>query len=183
PDGSLEFFNQRWRDYTGLSQEEAHGWGWKVTIHPDDLEMLEVTWLKFVASGEPGAVEARIRRFDGEYRWFLFHAESLRDDHGNVVNWCGTITDIEDRKRVEEKLRQDEVELRQITDAIPQTITVLAPDGTAIYANRVALNETGLTLEEVKAHGFFTRAFHPDDVDRVRSDRSAGLLRCTPFGL
>ena len=183
PDGSLEFFNQRWRDYTGLSQEEAHGWGWKVTIHPDDLEKFEDAWFKFVASGESGEVEARICRFDGEYRWFLIQAEPLHDEHGDVVNWCGTSTDIEDRKRVEEKLRQDEIELRQITDAIPQTITVLAPDGTALYANRVALNETGLTLEDVNAHGFFTRAFHPDDVDRVRAERSAGLLRGTPFEL
>jgi PAS domain S-box-containing protein len=84
------------------------------------------------------------------------------------------------RDRVAEKLPQDEIELRQITDAIPQTISVLAPDGTALYANQVALNETGLTLEEVNAHGFLTRAFHPDDVDRVRAERLTGLLRGTP---
>src|SRR5262249_40225837 len=182
-DGSKEFFNQRWRDYTGLSPEEAHGWGWKHTIHPDDLEELEYAWSKFVASGESGVVEARIRRFDGEYRWFLFHAEPLRDEQGNVVSWCGTCADIEDRKRVEEKLRQDEMELRQIIDAIPQTITALAPDGTALYVNRIALDETGLTLEEVRDGGFFTRAFHPDDVNRVRAERQAGLLRGAPFEL
>src|SRR5215470_7545823 len=135
PDGSKEFFNQRWYDYTGLSPEEAHGWGWKAPIHPEDLEKFEDAWLKFVASGEAGEVEARIRRFDGEYRWFLCRAEPLRDEHGNVVNWCGTSTDIEEWKRVEEKLRQDEMELRQIIDAIPQTITALAPDGTALYVN------------------------------------------------
>jgi len=183
PDGSMELFNQRWRDYTGLSPEEAHGWGWRDTIHPDDLEKLVEEWFKFVASGEPGAAEARIRRFDGEYRWFLFRAEPLRDEHGNVVNWCGTYTDIEDWKRAEEKLRQDEMELRQITDAIPQTITVLAPDGTALYVNRVALDETGLTLEEIRADGFLSRAFHPDDVNRVRAERREGLLRGTPFEL
>src|SRR5262245_60431145 len=183
PDGSMEFFNQRWLDYTGLSPEEAHGWGWKLTFHPDDLEKFMDTWSKFVASGEPGAVEARIRRFDGEYRWFSFRAEPLRDEHGNVINWCGTNADIEDQKRAEEKLRQDEIELRQITDAISQTITVLAPDGTALYVNRVALDETGLTLEEVRAGGFLSLAFHPDDVDRVRAERRAGLLRGTPFEL
>jgi PAS domain S-box-containing protein len=137
PDASKEFFNKRWHDYTGLSPEEASGWGWKVTIHPDDLEKLMDRSFKFIASEEPGEVEARMRRFDGEYRWFLFRAEPLRDEHGNVVNWYGTNTDIEDRKRAEEKLRQDEMELRQITDAITQTIMVLAPDGTGLLRQSV----------------------------------------------
>ena len=72
PDGSNAFCNQRWHDYTGLSPEEAHGWGWTVPIHPEDLEKLMDTWSHFLASGEPGEEEARLRRFDGAYRWFLF---------------------------------------------------------------------------------------------------------------
>src|SRR5215475_5300725 len=144
PDGSLEFFNQRWREYTSLSQEEAHGWGWKVTIHPDDLEMFEDAWFKFVASGEPGEVEARLRRADGEYRWFLCRAEPMRDEQGNIVKWYGTHTDIEDRKRAENRLREEEAELRQITDAIAQTIMVLDADGTATYANQSMLEFSGL---------------------------------------
>src|SRR5215510_3119347 len=181
PDGSKEFFNQRWHDYTGLSPEEAHGWGWKVAIHPDDLEKLVDKWLKFVASWEPGEVEARMRRFDGEYRWFLFRAEPLRDEHGNVVNWYGTSTDIEDRKRVEEKLRQEEMELRLITDAIAQTIIVLAPDGTAIYANQSMLDFSGLTMEAVRAPDFRTRFFHPEDVERLRDERQQALSKGVPF--
>lgn len=183
PDGSKEFFNRRWHDYTGLSPEQANGWGWKATIHPDDLENLAEVWLKFVDSGKPGEIELRIRRFDGEYRWFLIRAEPLSVEHGNIIHWCGTNTDIEDLKQAEEKLRQDEMELRQIIDAIPQTITVLAPDGTALYANRGALNETGLTLEEIKRGGFLSNAFHADDVERIRDERRAGLLRGTPFEL
>jgi formate hydrogenlyase transcriptional activator len=181
PDGSLEFFNQRWRDYTGLSPEEAHGWGWKVTIHPDDIEQLMDTWSIFVASGEPAEVEARIGRFDGQYRWFLFRAEPLRDEHGNVVNWCGTSTDIEDRKRAEEKLRQDETELRQITDAIAQLIMVLAPDGTALYANQTLLDFSGLSMEDVMAADFRTRFFHPEDVERLRDERRQALSMGVPF--
>ncbi len=80
-------------------------------------------------------------------------------------------------------LRKDEIDLRQIIDAIPQTITVLAPDGTALYVNRVALDETGMTLEEIRDGGFLLRAFHPDDVKRVRAERQAGLLRGTSFEL
>ena len=181
PDASKEFFNKRWHDYTGLSPEEASGWGWKVTIHPDDLEKLMDRSFKFIASEEPGEVEARMRRFDGEYRWFLFRAEPLRDEHGNVVNWYGTNTDIEDRKRAEEKLRQDEMELRQITDAITQTVMVLAPDGTGLYANQSMLDFSGLTMREVMAADFRTRFFHPEDVERLRDERRQAISRGVPF--
>src|SRR5882757_1822559 len=181
PDASKEFFNKRWHDYTGLSPEEASGWGWKVTIHPDDLEKLMDRSFKFIASEEPSEVEARMRRFDGEYRWFLFRAEPLRDEHGNVVNWFGTNTDIEDRKRAEEKLRQDEMELRQITDAITQTILVLAPDVTGLYANQSMLDFSGLTMREVMAADFRTRFFHPEDVERLRDERRQALSRGVPF--
>src|SRR6266705_940167 len=181
PDASKEFFNKRWHDYTGLSPEEASGWGGKVTIHPDDLEKLMDRTFKFIASEEPGEGEARMRRFDGEYRWFLFRAEPLRDEHGNVVNWYGTNTDIEDRKRAEEKLRQDEMELRQITDAITQTIMVLAPDGTGLYANQSMLDFSGLTMREVMAADFRTRFFHPEDVERLRDERRQAISRGVPF--
>src|SRR5438132_9422112 len=108
PDGSAEFVNQRWLDYTGLSMEEAVGWGWQATIHPEDLGKTMETWLRIVASEESGKDEARVRRFDGEYRWFLFRAVPVRDERGKVIRWYGTNTDIEDRKRAEEKLRQSE---------------------------------------------------------------------------
>ena len=102
PDGSAEFLNQRWLDYTGLSAQEAQGWGWTVAIHPEDSTKLVETWRAILASGTPGELEARMRRFDGEYRWFLFRAVPLRDDLGNIVKWYGTNTDIEDRKQAEE---------------------------------------------------------------------------------
>jgi PAS domain S-box-containing protein len=85
PDGSAEFVNQRWLDYTGLSLEEAVGWGWQATIHPEDLGKTMETWRRLVASEEPGEVEARVRRFDGEYRWFLVRAVPVRDDWGEVI--------------------------------------------------------------------------------------------------
>ncbi len=105
PDGSAEFLNKRWHDYTGLSPEEAHGWGWKTTIHPEDLARLMDKWLALLASGEPGEVEARFRRFDGEYCWFLFRAVPNRDEQGKIVRWYGTITDIDKRKQAEDRLQ------------------------------------------------------------------------------
>src|SRR5467141_946716 len=181
PDGTGEFWNRRWHDYTGLSPEAARGWGWQDAIHPEDLKEITDKWLGFLASGQPGDVEGRLRRFDGVYRWFLFRAEPLRDESGNIVNWYGTDTDIDDLKRAEAKLRQDEEELRRMTDAIPQTIIVLNPDGRAIYANRVALEYTGLSLDDVQTDNFWARVFHPDDVQRLREERYKALSDSAPF--
>jgi PAS domain S-box-containing protein len=181
PDGSNAFCNQRWHDYTGLSPEEAHGWGWHVTVHPDDLGRVMDTWHTCLAAGEPGEVEARWRRVDGAYRWFLFRAAPLRDALGKVVTWYGRETDIDDLKRAEERLRQDEQELRRIIDAIPQTIVVLGPDGRNLYANQAVLDYTGLTLDEVMAADFRARVFHPDDVERLHDERQQALARGIPF--
>jgi PAS domain S-box-containing protein len=100
-DGSADFFNQRWLDYTGLSPEQARDWGWTVALHSDDLNRLVDYWRSVLASGEPGEIEGRLRRFDGVYRWFLFRATPSFDNDGKIVKWFGTNTDIEDRKRAE----------------------------------------------------------------------------------
>src|SRR5271163_3445430 len=65
PDGSKEFLNKQWGDYTGLSLEESYGWGWQVAVHPEDLPLIGEKWRELAASGEPGEVEARVRRHDG----------------------------------------------------------------------------------------------------------------------
>src|ERR1700722_13715533 len=181
PDGSNEFHNQQWHDYTGLPEGAEQGWGWKVAYHPEDLERLLNEFQSIVASGAPGEMEARLRRFDGEYRWFLIRAAPLSDETGKIVYWYGSSTDIEDRKRAEEKLRQDERELRRITDAIPQTIVVQDPEGIPLYANQAVLDYTGLTIEDVTASDFRGRIFHPEDIEKVREDDLAALSRGVPF--
>ncbi|HWN57957.1 MAG TPA: PAS domain-containing protein, partial [Methylomirabilota bacterium] len=167
-DGSVEFFNQRWHDYTGLSPQAAHGSGWRVAIHPEDLKKSLEKWRALLASGEPGELEARLRRHDGEYRWFIFRSEPFRDERGDIVRWYGTNTDIENLKRTEEKLRQDEQELRRITDAIAQTIVVQSPTGVPIYANQAVLDYTGLTIEDVTTSDFRAQIFHAEDIERLR---------------
>jgi formate hydrogenlyase transcriptional activator len=183
PDGSNEFVNRRWLEYTGLSAEESHGSGWQVAIHPDDVRALAEKWGGVLVSGEPGEMEARLRRHDGVFRWFLMRVEPLRDDGGKVIRWYGACTDIETLKQTEERLRHDERELRQITDAIPQTIVVLDPSGAPIYANQATLDYTGLTIDGLLAPGFRERVFHPEDIDRLRSDRQSALERGLPFEL
>jgi PAS domain S-box-containing protein len=354
PDGYVEFLNRRCLDYTGLSLGEARGWGWDVAVHPDDLDALMDRWRALLASGEAGEMEARVRRHDGEYRWFLFRAEPVRDEHGDIVKWYGANTDIDDRKRAEallaaekrtlemiaggapltdillslcdtidaqspkiistamlmdpdgkrlwpvaghripkgwieaitpltiganirscgtaaslkqrvvasdiaadpmwvdyrelalahglraawsqpllskdqqmlgtfamyyaeprtpsesdlqliegaghvaviaiegeraqaalakasEEIKKSEAQLRTIIDAIPQLVTALGPDGKNLYANQAVLEYTGLTREEVMAHDFRGRVFHPEDVDRLRDERRAALARGVPF--
>ena len=89
PDGSAEFLNRRWLDYTGLSAEEASDWGWTAALHTEDLDRLMDFWRQLLASGEAGEIEARLRRYDGDYRWFLFRVEPVRDNHGNIFKWYG----------------------------------------------------------------------------------------------
>src|ERR1700686_1218738 len=356
PDGSHEFLNQRWYDYTGLSPEEAHGWGWKAAIHPEDLPTLMQKWEALRDADKPGECEVRLRRFDGAFRSFLCRVEPLRCEGREPVRWYGTATDIEDHKREEDlaageklllemgtsghsmagilealcqfvesatsgcycsvvlveptgtrlghgaapslppsfitsivgrpvnaesgpcamaaylneqviaadlttetrwaeydwcpmalahgmracwstpirsaagevlgafaiyyaeprtptprdqalidqfthiasitverersqtsltralsKLRQDEGELRRMTDAIPQTIVVLDPSGVPIYANQATLDYTGLAIEDVLAPGFRERIFHPDDLEKLQDEREVALARGLPF--
>ena len=181
PDGSNEFLNKRWHEYTGLSAEESRGWGWQSAIHPEDRVPLTEKWRALVVIGEPGEMEARLRRHDGVFHWFLMRVEPLRDETGKIVRWYGTCTDIETLKQTEEKLREEERELRRITDVIPQAIVVQDPAGSPIYANQTTLDYTGLAAEDVTAPHFRERIFHPGDLERLREQRKAALARGIPF--
>jgi PAS domain S-box-containing protein len=116
PDGFLEFFNRRWLEYTGLSPGEAAGWGWTAAIHPDDRERLTNRWRELLGSGQPGEIEARVRRASGEYRWFLIRAEAVRSHASDIVRWYGTSTDIEDLKRAESLCAAETCTLEMIAD-------------------------------------------------------------------
>ncbi len=183
PDGSNEFVNQRWQDYTGIPDDAARGQGWQAAVHPDDLPKLIKKWAGMVASGKSGEFEGRLRRHDGVFRWFLARFEPVRDDAGEIVRWYGTSTDIDALKQAEAKLREDERALRRITDAIPQDIVILDPDGSPIYANQATLDYTGLTMADVISSDFRTRIFHPEDLERVRDQRQAALADGLPFEL
>jgi formate hydrogenlyase transcriptional activator len=181
PDGSNEFLNKRWHDYTGLSPEDSHGRGWQTAIHPDDRASLTEKWQALLLVGESGEMEARLRRHDGAFRWFLMRVEPLRDETGKIVRWCGACTDIETLKQTEAKLREDERELRRITDLIPHAIVVQDPSGVPIYANRTTLDYTGLAADDVIDPHFRERIFHHDDLERLREERKAALGRGVPF--
>jgi formate hydrogenlyase transcriptional activator len=165
-DGSADFFNRRWLEYTGLSVEQARNWGWTVALHPEDLNGLVEYWRSVLASPRPGEFEARLRRFDGVYRWFLFRATPSLDDGGAVVKWFGTNTDIEDRKRAEEALRSNEQSLREIIDSIPGFVSTANAAGEVELLNRQVLEYFGRTSEELK-HWDTIDAVHPDDLPHM----------------
>jgi PAS domain S-box-containing protein len=113
PNGYVQHLNKRWFEYTGTTPEQVHGWRWKLCVHPDDLDHLLDIGNQYVATGWSIDAEARVRRHDGTYRWFLFRPAPARDETGKVVGWYGAITDIEDRKRAEEELRRSEAFLAE----------------------------------------------------------------------
>jgi formate hydrogenlyase transcriptional activator len=181
PDGSRLYTNQVAREYHGLTPNDPQEDRPAMFVHPEDRERVLAERQRLISRGEPYELEARLRDKDGQYRWFLMRSNPLRDGQGRIIRWYGTRTDIEERKRTEEKLRQDERELRRITDAIPQVISVLALDGKTLHANEFVLDYTGLTLEDVKADDFRARLFHPDDLERLRTQRRNALSRGEPF--
>jgi PAS domain S-box-containing protein len=115
-DGSADFFNQRWLDYTGLTLTEARDWGWTAALHPDERIGLLDYWRSVLASGKRGEIEGRLRHHDGAYRWFLFRAEPLCDENRKVVRWYGTNADIEDLKQAEYLLAAEKHALEMIAD-------------------------------------------------------------------
>ena len=166
PDGQTDFLNTRWREYTGLGFDQASGHAWQKALHPEDRQALVSFWQSILASGEAGETEARLRRFDGVYRRFLFRAAPLTDESGRIVKWCGMNTDIEDRRRAEEALRAREGHFRSIFDGLPALVTLMSPAGELELANRHVLEFFGATLDELKswARG---ASFHPDDYPAV----------------
>jgi PAS domain S-box-containing protein len=111
PDGSVDFVSQSWLDYTGLSREQWLGWGWMSVIHPEDLDRGVANWRAALAKGTSVEQELRYQRADGTYHWFLNSNFPLRDEEENVVKWYGVISDIEDRKRAEDHLRDTRLKL------------------------------------------------------------------------
>jgi PAS domain S-box-containing protein len=127
PDGIPDFLNLPSLDYTGISLDDA-AVEWPRSFHPDDKKMMLRKWQRIRESGMPGELEARLRRQDGEYRWFLFRAEPLRDEAGNIVKWYGSSTDIEDRKRTEEALRESEQRFRDYAETASDWLWETGPD-------------------------------------------------------
>jgi PAS domain S-box-containing protein len=168
PDGFTEYLNKRWLDYTGLSLQEALGWDWKVALHPEDLPGFLDRRGAIMASGKGGEIEARLRRFDGEYRWFLFRFEPLRDDRENIIRWYGSNTDIEDIRRAEDALRRSEAYLAEA-----QRLSLTGSFGWKVASRQMFWSEEtyrilGYEPTSQPAIELLIQRVHPDDLALVQ---------------
>lgn len=178
-DGYCDFFNERWFEYAGIRPQEAKGWGWATVLHPDDASRVLENWRSLLQSGTPVDVEARLRRHDGEYRWFLFRANPLCNEAGDIIAWIGTTIDVEDRVRSEQALLQRERNLHQIVNAIPSAAYSTLPDGYCDFVNDRWIEYTGMPFEQAEGWGW-AAAIHPDDFDILNERWQWGLSTGRP---
>jgi PAS domain S-box-containing protein len=173
PDGAVEYFNQRWLTYTGLTLEQARGWGFIDAYHPEDrtsVRNLTSVRIPHAASANDLKAEARLRGVDGKYRWFLGRAMALRDEAGNIVRWHGTAVDIEDRKRAEDALRRSEAYLAEA-----QRLSATGSFGWRVTSGDIVWSEEtyrifGLDRAVKPTVDLLLQFVHPDDRDLVRHE-------------
>ena len=127
PDGFLDYYNQQWHDYTGLTLEETQGWGWGAVLHPDDLQNCLDRWSEAVRTGTTYEIQYRFRRADGVYRWHLGRALPVRDEAGVLTQWMGTCTDIDDQKRAELTLASVAERERNISETLQGALIPAVP--------------------------------------------------------
>ncbi len=172
PDGSRDFSNRTWMEYSGLSRDEALGWGWTKAVSPEDCAIFMDEWRRALAAEEPFEKEVRFRRADGEYRWFLIRAVPLRNAEGEIVKWYGTSSDIEELKRAEDRLRL-------VIDTIPTMAWTVRPDGSVDFLNQRWLDYTGLSLEQEIEDPM--RAIHPEDLPAISERWRVNMAAGKPF--
>lgn len=164
--GYHSYFSRRWYEYTGAEPEQTQGEGWLDWLHPDDRERTIARWQHSLRAGVPYAIEYRFRSASGNYRWFLGQAMPLRNEAGEIVRWFGTLTDITERKQVEEAMRESEERFRALANSLPQLAWIADPTGWIFWYNERWHEYTGTTLEEMQGWGW-RKVHHPEHVDRV----------------
>src|SRR5258706_12880701 len=173
PDGSVDFINQRHREFTGLSLEDVRGWRWTAIVHPDDRNRVVDEWRMALETSNPVKSECRLRRANGDYCWLVVQTVPLHDESGTVVQWYGTKSDITELKQAEDTLRKSEDRIRLIIDTIPTMAWTVQPDGIVDFVNRRWLDYAGLSLEETQL-----QIINPEDFPRVmekwQANRAAG---------
>jgi PAS domain S-box-containing protein len=152
PDGSIDYYNRRWYDYTGMNFQQSKDWGWGPVLHPDDLQNTIDQWTTAFTTNGPYEIEYRFKRADGVYRWHLGRARAIRDAHGAVVRWFGTCTDIEDYKQAETEIKilneGLEERVRDRTAELDRTNLQLAAANEQLKGSSVRLEQSNRELQD-----------------------------------
>ncbi|HEY9434658.1 MAG TPA: PAS domain S-box protein [Blastocatellia bacterium] len=179
-DGANIFTSDQWRAYTGMTEEESAVAGFIRAYHPDEAEDVLAQWSAAVRLGASFERKCRIRAADGSYRWFLNRAQPGRDAEGRLVRWAGSLTDIDDLIRAEERARENELRFRTMISAVPSLTFEADVDGNNTFASDQWRAYTGMTAEETAGRGF-VRAIHPDDVEEVTARWFAAMRSGTLY--
>src|SRR5882724_7975994 len=182
PSGALTFVNARLADYLGLPKDHPLRFGFDTgaawdshipLLHPNDHEESRRAWSTCLRTGSAVDNSFRVRNAEGTYRWFLSRVEPLRANDGTLLYWVGVNLDIEERKQAEKKLQEQQLELRQMLDFAPQLVAVFGPAREPYYANRIALDYLGMSIDDWRQRGIGSEV-HPDDSERLEAyaDRS-----------
>jgi PAS domain S-box-containing protein len=167
PDGHVEYFNSRWREYTGLLQDQSLGSAWEEVIHPDDRPAAMSAWQAALATGDACEIEYRLRRHDGDYRWHIARALPVRDDDGEVIRWVGTNTDLHDQKTTQAELRQANERFRLAAEAVTAVIYDWDPLTNRVERTRGLADLLGFAPDEAEStNAWWRQRIHPDDRER-----------------
>lgn len=183
PDGSVDFANRSWREYTGLSAEATNGSGWQAAVHVEDLEPHLEKWQISLTTNQRFENEVRFRRAgDGRFRWFLTRAVPLRNDQGNILKWYGIATDIEDRKQAEQALRRSEAYLAESQRFTKTGSWAFAPStGQTTYWSGEMFRILDLDPRQAPAHKTFWELAHHEDCDRVMYHRDRSFAEKSEY--
>ncbi len=165
PNGSHDYFNERWYEFTGAPKGSTDGDGWKDLFHPDDQERAAEIWGRSLATGEPYEINYRLRHHSGEYRWTLGRAMPIRNAAGEIERWFGTCTDIHEAEVTKAALAESETRYRALVEATAMIVWRASPDG-AILDGWGWDILTGQSAEEYRGNGWLD-VIHPEDRDGV----------------
>ena len=186
PDGFMDFRNRSWREHTGLSEDNHEGRRWGSALHPDDEAIVERAWREHIATGQPFDLEQRLRSADGQYRWHRVRRVPLRGETGEVIKWYAIAFDIDERKRTEDALRENEAdlakarhELQLIIDTIPVLVLRHRADGIIDFVNEVGRAYSGLTTTKWSSR--VSKITHPDDIPQLEAAWDTALATGTGF--
>ncbi|MBC8173585.1 MAG: PAS domain-containing protein [Chitinophagales bacterium] len=166
PDGDVNFYNQKWYNYTGLDYEQTKGWGWKTVVHPEDLPGTVKDFTEALQTGKIFVTENRYKRSDGSYRWHLNRALPVKNEKDEIVLWVGTATDIHDLKQIENALKESEGRFRMLAETLPQLVWVTDEKGNADFTSGRWKEYTGI---EPSGEEEWKAVIHPDDLENINN--------------